>query len=52
MNTAKPDAWFIAALVFVSVLALFAPKFAGMLVLLVAVYLAVGPLQGKIFNKA
>ena len=39
------DEWFIAALVFVGIIALYAPKFAGVIVLLIAVYLAVGPLQ-------
>jgi len=39
------DEWFIAALIFVGILALYAPKFAGVIVLLIAAYLAVGPLQ-------
>jgi hypothetical protein len=45
------DQWFIVALIFVTILALFAPKFAGVLVLLIAVYIAVGPLYDQGFFK-
>lgn len=43
------DQWFVVALVFVAILSLYAPKLAGVIVLLVAVYIAVGPLHDKGF---
>lgn len=46
------DAWFLVALVLVAILSLYAPKFAGILVILVAVYVGSVPLQSKIFNRA
>ena len=43
------DQWFVVALVFVAILSLYSPKLAGTIVILVAVFVAVGPLHDKGF---
>lgn len=45
------DAWFVAGLILVAILALYAPKLAGVMVLLIAVYIAIGPLNDKGFFR-
>lgn len=45
------DAWFVVGLILVSILALYAPKFAGAMVLLIAVFVAIGPLHDKGFFR-
>ena len=45
------DQWFIVALVLVVILSVYAPKFAGLLVVLTGVYIASVPLSQKgLFN--
>lgn len=45
------DGWFVAGLILVTILALYAPKFAGVMVLLIAVFIAIGPLYDKGFFR-
>jgi hypothetical protein len=44
------DAWFVVGLIFIAILASFAPRIAGTLVVLVAVYLGIGPLYKQFFQ--
>lgn len=41
MNGKSSTPWFVAGLIFVALLAMYAPKFAGALVVLVAIVLAI-----------
>jgi hypothetical protein len=45
------DAWFLAGLVLVTILALYAPKLGGLMVLLIAVFIGIGPLYDKGFFR-
>lgn len=44
------DAWFVVGLVLVAVGASFAPKFTGGVIILIAIYLGIGPLHTQFFQ--
>ena len=45
------DQWFVVGIILIAILALYAPKVAGVMVLLIAVYLGVGPLNKVIRGR-